>query len=73
MARIIAALFRTYDEASEAVRQLESAGFAYRDISIADTDSLPWAAFEYDHHLGGYRTGFMEDQVRGRRTGERAR
>ena len=26
MARIIAALFRTYDEASEAVRQLESAG-----------------------------------------------
>ena len=34
MARIIAALFRTYDEASEAVRQLESAGFAYRDISI---------------------------------------
>jgi hypothetical protein len=34
MAQIVAALFRSYDAASGAVRELESAGFSYRNISI---------------------------------------
>ena len=32
-----------------------------------DTEKLPWDALEYDVHLGGYRTGILEDQVRGGR------
>jgi hypothetical protein len=34
MARIVTALFRTYDDAAEAVGRLEAAGISYRDISI---------------------------------------
>lgn len=34
MTQIVTALFDTYDNASEAVRRLETAGVSYRDISI---------------------------------------